>query len=497
MSRRPYALATLFGLAGCLGPAPAAWAEGPKVWIGTSTVLLRKAAEHNPDLQTALLERTRARSLVAAEQALYPLVLRADGSYSRDGQSAARLSSGASMGAGERLSAGVELAKTLPQGTVAALRVGGDRIVREPGTEYDAAAAAEQALYGVSASLSVTQPLLRGAGRRVGEASLRRARVGARLSEQVASEAGSALARDVLSAYWELWYAQRALRIERRSARLAQEQLAQLKARVEQGAAAPHELLAFETRCASLDEAVVAAGFVVEREALAAARLAGLSGGISLRATVDEEPPDPAQPPPAPALVAKAHQRSPILRELQLRVDLASDQALVAGEAVRPKLDLSGRVAVSTVDDSPFAGVDDTLGDGQAYSALVGLSFELPLDRSRRRSQRAAAQTDVHIAEWRLRAGRQRIEAQTREAAKRLQAALARGELARRTLGAAEQQAVAERTRLSLGAGLSIQVREAEDAVRAARLRVQRARVDAAQAALALDHVTGALLTAR
>lgn len=497
MSKRRRTLISLSALAASLCLAFTAQAEEPSGRVTTSTALLQSAAEHNPELQAALLEHTWARSLVAAERALYPLLLRADSSYSRYGQSAARLSSGGSTGTGEALSAGVELAKTLPQGTVAALRVGGDRVVRDPGTGYDAAATAEDALYGVSASLSVTQPLLRGAGRRVGEASLRQAQGSARISEQAASEASSALVRDVLSAYWELWYAQRALEIERASAELARQQLGEVKVRAQQGAAASHELLAFETRCARLDEAVVAAGFVVERAALTAARLAGLPGGASVRAAQEEEPPPPAQPPPAPTLVSKAHQRSPSLRQLQLQVDLAQDAALVAGEAARPKLDLSGRVAVSTLDESPFAGVDDTLGSGQAYSALIGLSFELPLDGSGRRSQRAAAQARVRIAEWRLQAGRQRLEVETREAASRLQAALARGDLAQRTLGAAEQQAVAERERLSLGAGLPIEVREAEDAMRAARLRVQRARIDGVLAALALDHLTGALLGSR
>ena len=62
-------------------------------------------------------------------------------------------------------------------------------------------------------ALTATQPLLRGAGRDATRASLERARALERQAGHRYDQAASELARDVLTAYWELWYAQRALAV--------------------------------------------------------------------------------------------------------------------------------------------------------------------------------------------------------------------------------------------------------------------------------------------
>jgi outer membrane protein TolC len=66
----------------------------------------------------------------------------------------------------------------------------------------------------------------------------------------------SALARDVLTAYYELWYATRALEIDRASLALVQQQDREAAARVEAGALSPVEVLTFQTRDHLVDRLV-------------------------------------------------------------------------------------------------------------------------------------------------------------------------------------------------------------------------------------------------
>ena len=136
----------------------------------------------------------------------------------------------------------------------------------------------------------------------------------------------------------------------------------------------------------------------------------------------------------------------------------------------------------------------EQFGDGEAYSAYVGLLYELPLDDTRKDAQRASARLDVDIANQQLLAARDSVKAEVLTVVERIASARTRLELAQRTLEVARRQAEAERDRYELGAAIFVLVREADDAVREARLRTTRARVDLIQAQLELDHLTGKLI---
>ena len=67
-------------------------------------------------------------------------------------------------------------------------------------------------------------------------------------------------------------------------------------------------------------------------------------------------------------------------------------------------------------------------------------------------------------------------------------------ELATRTVGLAERQLAAEQSRYATGGATSLQVLEAEENVRNARLRLARAELDLRNSAAAVEHETGGLL---
>jgi outer membrane protein TolC len=125
----------------------------------------------------------------------------------------------------------------------------------------------------------------------------------------------------------------------------------------------------------------------------------------------------------------------------------------------------------------------------------VGLQYELPLDDRSKEGERAAARLSVRIAREQLREAEHQVRADAARTIEESATARKRLALAEATHEVAKQQAEAERERFRLGAATFVSVRDAEEAVREAELRVTRARVDRVIAQLELQHLTGTLLT--
>ncbi|MCK9459211.1 MAG: TolC family protein [Proteobacteria bacterium] len=465
-----------------LSGAVAAAGETAQERIVRSDRAVGLAAAHNGDLRAALLEERRASVAVTAEEGLRPFTLQLDGGYTHSSSPAVGADGDVDFRTGNQLAVGGQVSKTTAAGTQAAVRVEGASQIDNPD-------------YGLNARLSVTQPILRGAGKEVGEASLRQAQnaeVSARLA---ARRTASALARDVLDAYWELWYAERALEIDARARDVAKTSLEETRIKIEQGAAAEIDALQYETHLASLEETVVAAEADVRRLSVQLATLLGLAREVlRVRPDPGESPPLAASDPPADEALRAALSDAPEIRESAAAVTAAEERARTAGEAMRQRLDLVGWIGAQTLGYQEVPPAFTQFGDGAAYAGYVGLVYELPMSDTRKDAQRASAKVDVEIARQRLVTTGDQVRAEVAIALEKCASGRKRLALAEQTLAVARRLAEAERTRYDLGVSIFIQVRDAEEAEREAQLRTVRARIDLMQAQIELDHLTGALL---
>lgn len=451
---------------------------------------MRMAFEHNPDFRAALLDEEQAAVAVRAETGLYPLMLQLDGGFTHSSSPSVANDGSIDHRSSDTTVLGAELSKTLPIGTQTSFRVEGNQQLPGAGGAGNAGPG-----YGLAARLALTQPILRGAGKSVVEASWRQALRSQEMTALRARRIASETARDVLDTYWELWYAQMALEIEIRARDLARTQLEDVDARVAEGDLASVDALPFQTRLSTLEESIVSAR--ANRDNLSV-RLAGLigfsSGSTHVTADTSDLPPMETVDPDVDEAIRTALANSPAIREQLASIALAEERATTAGEQLRPRLDLMGWLEANTLGNGEVSPAFSQYGDGEAYSAYVGLVYELPLDDTRKDAQRASAQLDVDIAGQQLLATRDSVKAEILTVAEGISSARMRLDLAERTLEVARRQAEAERERYNLGAGIFVQVREAEESVRQADLRTVRARVDLVQARLELDHLTGKLL---
>lgn len=457
---------------------------------------IRIAVAESPSLRAAGLDVQAARWSATAEEGRYPLTFGADTGFTHSANLRTSDTEGAaSVSTSDTIDAGAQISKHLRFGTDLVARVDGSWQQADGGIGVGANVATNTdttlgPYWGLGVRLSASQPLLRGAGTEVGEAALHVADAQRTSSEIARDRQASELVRDVVTAYWELWYASRSVEIEKDSLALAEKQRSQAQGLVDTGSSAPADLLSFETTVATRRESVLNAEVSEQQRATTLSQLLGRSP-TEWRAAAAEPR---ALATPTAASVRAAIASSPDVRDAEASLKVATLQAVAAGDANRPRLDVDGYVearGLSTETVSPAFGQVGTL---DAVSAHVGLTLELPLDDSQRRAAVGRANLAVQSAQARLEQAQRSVEATVDNQSRSAEGARQRIGLAEATAVVAGRQVEAESARYATGASTAISVAEAQDQLRSAKLRIVRARVDLINASVQLMHLSGALL---
>lgn len=479
----------------------------------TVRTVVSTAKRHNPTLKAALLQYESATWDVFGKDALYDPVLLADTSASQVSTPNVSANS-VRINQVRRVDYGATINKHLLWGTDLSLRIssyvqksefsGGSLSATTPGGTTGLPAnfgaffgiGSFGPVYALVAKATLKQPLWRGRGRDIGEASLRAARLTETTQEHTRDRAGSELLRDVLTAYWELWYADATVAIQVQSQTVAAKQRDDAQARVDSGSLAPAEVLTFDTQVATRDEDVLTARTERERRAHELARLLGNNEHEgTYGAVVDEPLADASLHTFAREIVEqRALNESAEIKERAASLELSRVQQKTADDPKKPRLDLDTYVQTQGLGNKSVGDAADQFVGGDVISAFVGLTYEAPIRDRQRRAEAAKARLAASVAEEQLRAVRQRVLSEVRGALDREAAGREKVSLAERTSGIAERQLAAEQARYASGSSTSLAVLEAEDKVRAARLRLARARADLVESALIIEHLTGELL---
>lgn len=465
-------------------------AEATKVMNQADVVAL--AAKHNPGLKASLLNVESARWEVFGQEARYAPVLLLDASATQTTTPSLFIDS-VNLNRVRRVDTGAEVRKHLIWGTDLSLRLSGSW--QKSRTSLAAGFSPAGTFgpgWGLIAKLSLKQPLLRGRGREVGEAQLLAARAQRTSNEYARDRVASQLVRDSLTAYWELWYADTAVHIEEESRAVAQKQRDDAQARADTGGLAPSEVLAFDTQVATREESVLAAVLTrKQRELELLTQLGMVEQGAEIQVAGED---------PTVASVSREHalkrafDQSAQLKEQQAALELARLQSKTSADPQRARLDLDSYVQTQGLGYDDVGDSVEQFASHKAVSAFIGLTYEAPLNDHTHRAAAAKARLAVEVAEENLRQTRERIVSELDLTLERRASAERRVELANRTLEIARKQLEAQEARFATGAATPLSVLEAEDQVRNAQTRVARAQADLAEAALALQHLTGELL---
>ncbi len=452
---------------------------------------LEKAAQQNPALKASLLDIKAAKLAVAAEQnARVPVLVAAtSGEYTESIGPTDRTDSEAI-----RASTGVQLKTDV--GTTIETGVQSDVVWRNL-TGTTPASQATGPTFGTSLYLTARQPLLRGLGSDVVLAPLAQAESAAKQAEREQELETSQTALDVLSAYWELWYADRAVGVQERSLEVATKQVAdaKLKAGSELGTGSQVDVLQFASSLASIKDSLSQAKTARATRAIALGRLLGVPADEAVLLATTQDAPSMSGAPPAKALRAALMAGSKELAALRAQVEIAEARLLVAKDADKPRLDAFGSFSIGAnwATDDAYEGLG-VAGGRPAFTVLAGLELEAPLGESRATSEAARARAQLDAAKLRYEARVDAIDAEAATLAVSLDSAQTQVDLAGERADIARQLAEAERARLVLGSTTPVNVVLAEQNLREAELRKLRAVVDQTTTQLSLEHTAGALL---
>ena len=455
------------------------------------------AARGNPTLGMALQDFAAARGQVLAAAGLNDPVLDARGTWVETHQPA----DGTQPGTFDQLVGTAGVTQPLPTGGNIGLHLTNewDHTVGGPlpaTTQNPAAmgvmAGAGQFLWAPSLQLSIFHPLLRGFGVGVARAQQRKARIGILAATGTRGATAANLMRDVVTAYWELYFAERQLDIRRQSARSARDMLEIVKANIAVGKQPPSASAEVEVAIANRESDVIDAEQELLADAVEVERLSGHER-IDTVAHVAEEPPADAPVPSLEAVLQGALDGNFDLLAARAGVDSARVDVDVARNGKLPQLDVSASGGPQGAKSSAGAAYGE-LGRFGAYTVSAGLAFTQPTINRAARGLDEVARAAYRKADLNETAVRQLVQANATRAVAGAANAARRMALMAPITDVARLDLEAERARFTAGRSSNFDVLRRQDEVAGVELRRLRARVDYLQFMATVEALTGEIL---
>jgi outer membrane protein TolC len=349
-------------------------------------------------------------------------------------------------------------------------------------------------IYGSSVELGFNHPLLRGFGSEIAQANIRRQRVQrdqALLNRQMQA---SNIIRDVINTYWGLSYATQDLAIRRSAVELAQEQLRVTKAQIDVGRLAPVDAAAVERAIGERQQEVLVSEQELLFRTLELRRLFGEGGEPEMAIfSASDVPEATTRDVNAAAEVTRAIESNPQLRAIRLGIKLTEIDMEVARSTLRPRLDFVGQIGATGRRGELQDAIAQAVGlDDLTWSA--GLQLAIPLENRLAEGQDRVARLgnersrlDAGDLELEIRNQVVRLSSVIRTAARRL-------ELARATVGFANQNLEAEKARFSVGRSTNNDVLLRQQELKNTEIQVVRATVDLLVGETTLEAMTGEIL---
>lgn len=374
--------------------------------------------------------------------------------------------------------------------------------------------------YSLVPQLTLSHPLLRGAGLRVNRADINRAKIATSSAEAAQQVTAQNLVRDIITSYWDLLFAHRDLENKRRSVALAQKQLERTRALVSAGRLSPVDAKAVEQSVAVRESDVITAEGALLDASLNLRTLVGQQ--FADRDTLGVLPmTDPVVKPRAvdtKAEVAKALSNNPQVRQLQLSIASRRIDELVAANNRLPQLDVSGTFtpqgrSVDTIADPTSGDPGNQGGWGEAFRNIFsdnvsndGLladwtlsgSLTLTWDVQNRgpKGQHQAALLQIKKARLQLDQVRQQTATGVIRATNGLRTASKVMEVSEISLELANDNLAAEQARFEVGRSTNFDVLQRLDEVDQAAANALSAQVNYLKALAQLQALTGEILPA-
>ncbi len=411
--------------------------------------------------------------------------------------------------------------RKLETGGMLTFNVGFTRSLRNQPRNFFNAAAGTTTLgsYVIAPTLTLSQPLLKGAGLRVNRADIDRARIAKTQTEALRMLTAQNVVHDIILAYWEVLYAQRDLENKQRSTGLAAEQLERTRAEISAGRRSPLDGRSIEQTLALRESDVLLAENALLERSLNLRTLLGQDivdrDVLGIAATTDPQVLK-ARPVDMRAEIRLALESNPQIRQIQLSLASRRIDELVAANQRLPQLDIQGSFAPQgrSIDltANEQAGVPGEKGTwGAAFgnffndeiadnglladwsiSGQLNLTWDVQNRAPKANHQRAML--ELRKAENDLKTTQRTISTSVVRSASGLRTAAKRMEVTAFSVDLAEENLKAEKSRYNVGRSTSYDVLFRMDELAISEANALRAQIDYLQALTELQTLTGELL---
>jgi outer membrane protein TolC len=459
------------------------WAGEPRPI--TLPEILQIAVHQAPALQSARLDVT------IAEGAIMQTWSRHDWLVQMQGNGTKQLGSLFGVPVNESQYGGTaDLSRQLPTGGTIDLHVGA---MYQHNTSV---VIGNSKLWQSNADLSLTQPLLRGAGMGLYDAQERRAQLSRDVALLARRSAAITTVQNVISSYWDLVLAERQVAITQASLDLARERLRVTEIGAHGGKIAEAEIPAVQQIIATREEDVLNGELAVLNASIALRRAAGMpigAGDLGLRVAPDLEIRDDQLD--LKSLVARALAASPELAELAKQGESATIDIEVTENGLLPQLD----AALSAGPVGQNSTFNQSVNDVSKFNSIAitgSLTFSQSIGRHALKGQ---LQEQIGQRQ-KVRVNTSDLQAQVAQAMSRavagLELAKRRVQLSQRAIELAKQNIKIETDRFNLGTRTNFDVLNRLEELRQAELREAQAKIDWHKAENSVQALTGEILPA-
>lgn len=450
---------------------------------------LDQALNYNLGLTIARYEPAKQADAVAIEASVYDVELFASTQY-RDHRAATDSETNGSQSEQARVTTGLD--KRFQTGASVRLGTGASRSQTDTNGALDEGASGDL-------SLSLRQPLLRGAGSRINLAPLARAKVKEEQSIEVLRAQILDFITQVEISYWDLAFSQAALTLVNSNLELAESLLEENQERERLGLVTQLEVMQARTEFLKQQENSILAERAVQDDQ---DRLMALMGVVSLTedTTPELRPVQALQASPRfslPALsvvVAKALAVDADTKVQYKEIEVARLNQLLAKDLTQPQLDLTAGVDYLGSDEKLSQAYTDAYRGDDGYDWSVGLELRLPWGGREARARYRRATRTLEQQELRLHEIRETKARLARSAWRAVQSGTQRVEVTQAAIALNEQSFEQERARYGAGLSAYRQVLEAQRDLDKARRSHLQALIDQRRAVVQLARVDGSIL---
>jgi len=346
--------------------------------------------------------------------------------------------------------------------------------------------------YSSDATITITQPLLKGFGPKVQTSKIESAEADLRAARMEAEHHAMVLIDDTVTAYWELYFARGNQEASKMSLDLAQNTLKEVEAKIEAGALAQVEIYKAQAEAA------------IREENYLAARKSVYDAEDALRAIMNstdwygeivpvETPPEPGETPTLDALLKDAFENRRDLKQAEEELKSKKIMSRYYKNQLLPELDLFGTGGLSGLSDSYGSSLDSTL-NGDYRSWQVGISLEIPIGNRAQKGQYLQSKHETELADLNIRQLKQEITVDVRKALRAVELARESVKASGRSKVASQKRLEAEEERFRLGMATLNDVLTYQQEYADAISSEKRAIADYASASVSLRRASGTLL---